>query len=130
MTYATAAQVALRLGNATIGVAGGTLINDADLAEVLTECDAMINAQLDVTTNVTDEPYLSLLRKIEVDLVAMFILQNRHFREQNLTENTAAFWQITPDFTYAHKDQLMLIRQRLQSQTFIGNTETGVIQAK
>jgi hypothetical protein len=130
MTYATAAQVALRLGNANIGVAGSNLVSDTELGEMLSEIDAEINSELDVATNVTTEPYLTQLRKIEVDLAAMMILQIRHFREQNLVDNMVPYWQITPEFTLPHLNKLHRIRQRLQSQTFIGDTETGEVIQK
>lgn len=130
MTYATAAQVALRLGNPLIGVAGSTIISDTELAEVLEEIDADINVAIDQTTNIVLEPYASMLKKIEVDVAAMMILQIRHYREGNLVENASNFWQITPEFTFVHDKKLQIVRQRLQSQTFIGNTETGQVTRK
>lgn len=128
--YTTAAKVALRLGNDTIGVAGSSLVNDTQIAEMLDEIDADINSELDVTTNVTTAPYVTQLGQIEVDIAAMMILQIRHFRENNLAENVQNFWSITPGFTNLHKEKLQRIRQRLQSQTFIGNTETGLVIKK
>lgn len=113
-----------------IGVAGSTLVTDTEIAEQLDEVDALINAYLDVTTNVITATYATLLKKIEVDVVAMMILQIRHYRENNLAENVANFWSITPELTFIHKEQLMMIRQRLQSQTFIGNTESGLVVKK
>lgn len=128
--YTTAAKVALRLGNDTIGVAGSSLVNDTQIAEMLDEIDADINSELDVTTNVTTAPYVTQLGQIEVDIAAMMILQIRHFRENNLAENVQNFWSITPGFTNLHKEKLQRIRQRLQSQTFIGNTENGLVIKK
>jgi hypothetical protein len=130
MTYATAAQVALRLGNAQIGIVGSTLVSDTEIAEMLDEVDADINSELDVTTNVITGPYAKQLTQIEVDVVAMMILQVRHYREGNLLENASNYWQITPGFTNLHIGKLQRIRQRLQSQTFIGNTETGIVIKK
>lgn len=128
--YTTVAKVALRLGNTNIGVAGSTLVTDTELGEMLDEIDADINSELDVTTNVTTAPYAIQLGQIEVDIAAMMILQIRHFRENNLAENVQNFWSITPGFTNLHKEKLQRIRQRLQSQTFIGNTENGLVIKK
>lgn len=101
--YTTDAKVQARLANAGLGVSGNTMYNDSQLSEALTEIDAMINVEIGATSNVTTEPWATLFGKIEVDIVAMMILQGRHFRENNLVSDVGTYWGITPTFTNDHR---------------------------
>lgn len=103
MTYLEQDHFAAALANAGLGIAGNTLYDNTAIAEAITEIDDMINAELGVTSNITDAPWLGLMKKIATDLGGMFVLRARHYRENNLMDNVVQFWQYTPTFTYDHQ---------------------------
>jgi hypothetical protein len=101
--YSSDSEVQAILANSGLGVAGNSLYDNTAIAAALTSIDACINVELGVTSNITEEPWLSLMKKIETDIIGMFILRARHYRENNLILDVATFWQQTPTFTYDHQ---------------------------
>ena len=125
MTYAAVADVRKRLANANLGVAGTSMYDDTALAEAIAEADGMINFALDLTTNTTDARFTPILKKICIDICAMFILQARHFKEQNEVEGVVSYWQATPEFTYVHRRTLNKIRNKMYGTTTSYNMHSG-----
>ena len=123
--YATSGQVSNALGNPAIGASGTQIVNDTQIAEILNQCDAMINLYLLLPSNTTTQPYASGLAKIETDLASMMILRIRHFRENNNIEGITSFWSIVPDFTPAHIRMLERIKQQLETQSYSYNINDG-----
>ena len=117
MTYSTITQIQNRLANVNLGVSGAHLVTDTQIAEMQDEANATINVFLDVDTDVTITRYVVLLRRIEIDVVAMMILQSRMFKEQNRVCTVSNYWTVTPELTRAHEKTLRMIRNRMRSDT-------------
>jgi len=125
--YAAASDVQARLLNSNIGVAGSQLCSDTEIDDLLQEADDMINFELQLTTNTTDAEFTPILKRIEVNHVAMSILRGRHYKHNNEVENVDKYWTIMPEFTFADMRRLRIIRQRLRGNTVSRNfnTQTG-----
>lgn len=126
MTYCVAADVKARLHNANLGVAGAVTYDDTAITEAIEEVDDAINFELDITSNTTDTAYTGMLKKIAVDMVAMYILQARHFKENNEVEGVANFWSVTPDFTFMHKQKLRRIHRKIHGVCWSKSIHTGL----
>lgn len=126
MVYGSADYVQKRLANANLGTAGGNRITDAQLTEMLTEVSALINIHLGGrTTDLTDEPYATALRKVCIDVVFMMILQGDQMKDQARAENITSFWAMTPEFTPAHMQLFSAIVQQNETFVYNYNTRTG-----
>jgi hypothetical protein len=128
--YCSYADIRALLMNAAIGTSGARIYSDTALETALDITMDMIHGELDyTTTKVTTAPYVNILRNIQKDLIAMMILQARHFQENNLADagSVMAFWQTSPTFTYAHLTSLRKIKVRLRGNTVARNfnTQTG-----
>jgi hypothetical protein len=125
--YAAASDVQARLLNDNLGVAGSQLCSDTQIDDLLQEADDMINFELDIATNTTDSKYTPILKRVEVNHVAMSILRGRHYKHNNEVENVDKFWTIMPEFTFADARRLRIVKQRLRGNTVARNfnTQTG-----
>lgn len=84
--YASYAECRARLQNAGVGTSGNTLYDDTAL-ELALDCSMqMIHLYLDITTKNTTEPYASVLKHIQLDILEQQVIHGRFFKEQNLTD--------------------------------------------
>lgn len=130
--YAATADVQARLINSNIGVSGSYLVSDTEIDDLLQEADDMINFELGITTNTTDAAYTPILKRIEVNHVAMSILRGRHFKHNNEVEAVDKYYTIMPDFTYPDLARLRRIKNKLigKNIVYLYDTHTGVEQTK
>lgn len=125
MVYCQVTDVQKRLANNNLGASGSAWYDDEQIQEAIDEASAMINFELDLTSDLDDSRFTPILKKICIDLVAMFVLQARHFKEKNDVEGIVNYWQNTPDFTYNHRRKLQKIRAKLRGVSKSYNIHTG-----
>lgn len=128
MVYTTAATVREALGNDNLGVAGGIILDDGQLTYLIKLGSAKVNHKLRISTDITTDPDLTVVEGIVIDLIYQHIMRNRHLKENNEVENISQYFMSLPDFTPKHLKTLDEIRESMSKTTWLGNTETGVIQ--
>jgi hypothetical protein len=126
MTYTTAAKVQARLDNSNLGVAGSVTYDDTAMAEAIAEFDQIVNFELDLTSNTTDPRFTGILNNMGVDVIAMFILQARHFKENNEVESISNYWATTPDVTFSHRRKLRRIHRKIHGCCWSKSIHTGL----
>jgi hypothetical protein len=117
--YAATADVQARLLNSNLGVAGSQLCSDTEIDDLLQEADDMINFELEITTNTTDAKFTPILKRVEVNHVAMSILRGRHFKHNNEVEAVDKYYTIMPDFTYPDLARLRRIKNKLIGKNIV-----------
>ena len=105
--YVTTAEVRARTGITT------SLIDDTDMSTIIAQITGYINDYLLTTTNYSS--YTNTLKKISIDLVAMFAIQKRQFLEANLVPTGNEFYTVAPDLTNRHLMMLDRIYDRVQN---------------
>lgn len=128
--YASYADVRAALMNSSLGVSGATMYNDTALEYALDTTMDEIHTELGfITTKVTSAPVVNVLRKIQVEVIFMMILQARHTQQNNWADagSIQGFWQITPAFTREHMRKLRKIREWLKGNdnVYLYSTHSG-----
>lgn len=116
MTYTDIASVQKRLLNSNLGVSGSQIIDDSQIAELITAADDRINFELELTSNTTDTRFTGVLKDIATTYIFMNILRGRHMKENNIVQEVGSYWSISPEFTRADQVRLNRIKERLRSK--------------
>lgn len=133
--YATMKQVAKRMrhvqssSNVFDTNEGGLLTID-QLGEMLWELDLDINEELALDDDEINTTYfIGSIRKIEIDMISMFIMQASRMKKNNPGENATSYWSITPAFTREHLRKLTRIKKKIilksRGMSNVYSRETG-----
>lgn len=137
--YATMKQVAKRMRH-LIAVSGtlsnvfsddeGGLFTIDQLGESLWEVDLDINEELALSDNEINTIYfVGSIRKIQIDIISMFIMQASRMKKNNPGENATSYWSITPAFTREHLRKLTRLKKKIklkeQGSSYVYSKNTG-----
>jgi len=127
--YATIKQCESRL-RVTLDVHSGRKATTQEIGEYLDGADGYINEEIGLSDETINTVHFkTTLRKIEIDLVAMFVQQGSLFLKVNPGANAVSYWQTTPDFTNKHLRTLrrikLKIRRRNRRTAYIYDKTTG-----
>ena len=128
--YASYADIQYILMNAGLGTAGNTMFDENAIETALKLAQGKIHLflNLDTLTSITGDVYIEVLKSIQIHLVHQRIIAARHAKENNLADTTVltTFWQLSPQFTYQQKDELEIIKRRVNGYGIYNyNIRTG-----